>query len=320
MSVPQMIARSTERWPSPTAAHKPLVWKLTKADRTAYSSRVVLNAETRFPVPKSDKETGGAQTVDRALVVLQIVATEARPVSLDEIASRAGLHKSVTYRLVRSLENAGFIGRDPSLGGYAIAATFLSLSVQAVSRIDLRRHARPAMEAIVALHGETASLHIRSGVQRVCVDSIEGGHAIRRVVPVGETLPLYAGETGRVLMSDLPAGDLAPLLAAASARGADAPRLKDDLLLVRKQGYFIGIGVRTPDVGSLSLPIFGPVGIVGALTISGPANRWNRAAMKAAVPSVLKIIAPVTTALGGGGLAARRRGRETPGYAERADS
>jgi DNA-binding IclR family transcriptional regulator len=251
------------------------------------------------PIQKLDKGVGGAQTVDRALVVLRVVAAEARPVSLDEISAQAGLHKSVTYRLVRSLENAGFIGRDPLVGGYAIAATFLSLSVQAVSRIDLRRHARPAMEAIVAQHGETASLHIRSGAQRVCVESIEGVHAIRRVIPIGETLPLYAGETGRVLMSELTPAELGPLFAAATAAGFDARRLQDDLIRARQQGYFIGIGVRTPDVGSLSLPIYGSVGILGALTISGPASRWNKSAMKAALPAVLAVVQPVTAALGG---------------------
>jgi len=251
-----------------------------------------------FQIPRLDANGGGAQTVDRALVVLRVIATEPHPVSLDEVATRAGLHKSVAYRLVRSLENAGFIRRDPPAGGYEIAATFLSLSVLAVSRIDLRRHARSAMEQIVARHGETASLHIRSGDQRVCVDVVEGVHPIRRVVPIGETLPLFAGETGRVLMSELPQRDLLTQLQAAAATGLDPDKLRNDVVRTRQQGYFIGIGERTPGVGSLSAPIYGSVGILGALTISGPASRWTRQAMKAALPSILACLQPVATALG----------------------
>ena len=228
-----------------------------------------------------------------------MIASEGRPVSLDEIAARTGLHKSIAYRLLRSLESAAFIGRDPKLGGYTVAATFLSLSVLTVSRIDLRQSARSAMEEIVSRHGETTSLHIPSGNLRVCIDVVEGSHAIRRAVPLGETLPLYAGETGRVLMSRLGEKELEPILASAKASGTDLPRLRADLLRARQQGYFIGIGVRTPDVGSISVPLSGSVGILGALTISGPANRWNRAAMNAALPAILKIIAPVVRALGG---------------------
>jgi DNA-binding IclR family transcriptional regulator len=242
---------------------------------------------------------GGSQTVDRALIVLKIVALENGPVSLEEVVERSGLHKSIAYRLLRSLENAGFIGRDPVVGGYTLAATFLSLSVLAVSRMDLRGRARPMMEEIRTRHRETVSLHVRSGDLRVCVDVIEGLHAIRRAVPIGETLPLFAGETGRTLMSELPEAELAPLLAAAAKAKQDPRRIHADIVRAREQGYFIGIGVRTPDVGSVSVPIYGSVGILGAVTISGPASRWNRAAMKAALPSILSSVAAVSNTLGG---------------------
>jgi DNA-binding IclR family transcriptional regulator len=258
-----------------------------------------LNQKMESPIKRSDGSTGGSQTVDRALVVLKIVASEGRPVSLEEVASRSGLHKSIVYRLLRSLENAGFIGRDAAVGGYTVAATFLSLSVAAASRIDIRGRARPMMEEIVSRHGETVSLHVRSGDLRVCVDVVEGSHAVRRAVPIGETLPLFAGETGRVLMSELPEAELNVLLTAAAKSDLDPVRIKSDVVRTKQQGYFIGVGVRTPDVGSISVPIYGSVGVLGAVTISGPANRWNRAAMRAALPSILLSVEVVVKALGG---------------------
>lgn len=244
---------------------------------------------------------GGSQTVDRALVILRMIAAEEQPLSLDEIVERSGLHKSIAYRLVRSLEGAAFISRDPKFGGYTTGAAFLSLSVLTVSRTDLRRQARQAMEDIVSRHGETTSLHVRSGDKRVCIDVVEGLHAIRRVVPVGEALPLFAGETGRVLMSSLGEKELEPLFLKAEEAGTDVVRLRGDVHKAKQQGYFIGIGVRTPDVGSISIPLAGSAGILGALTVSGPANRWNRAAMTAALPSILKIVRPVVRELGGAG-------------------
>lgn len=245
------------------------------------------------------EKSGGAQTVDRALDVLSTIVLEGKPLLLEDLAARAGLSRSVTYRLVRSLENAGYIRRDPQVGGYTIGAKFLSMSILTSSRIDLRRAARAAMEAVVALHGETVSLHVRSGDQRVCVDTVEGVHAIRRVIPVGETLPLFAGETGRVLLSELSPPEVAPFIDAAEKAGLDVGRLRSDLLRIREQGYFIGIGERTPDVGSISLPIYGSVGVLGALTVSGPASRWSRSAMKAALPSIFEIVRGVSVGLGG---------------------
>jgi DNA-binding IclR family transcriptional regulator len=241
----------------------------------------------------------GAQTVDHALEALSLLVTEGRLLSLDEITARLPTSKSATYRLLRSLEAAGYIARDPDAGGYGIASYFLSLSVIAASRIDVRRAARPTMERIVSRFRETASLHIRSAERRVCVEVVEGTHPIRRVVPIGENHPLYAGETGRVLMSGLAEGELREILRQAVGAGMDERQIRNDLLRIREEGYFIGIGLRTPGVGTLSLPIHGAVGLAAALNISGPANRWTASAMRRAVPFILAEVHGISAAIGG---------------------
>ncbi|VVE23449.1 IclR family transcriptional regulator [Pandoraea anhela] len=237
--------------------------------------------------------------MDRALVVLDLIASEASPVSLDELASRVGLHRSIVYRLVRSLENAGFVSRDPVQGGYTYGPALFSIGVKITSRFDIRGLFRPVMEEIVQRFGETASLHVRSGDQRVCVDVVEGVHAIRRVVPVGETLPIYAGETGRALLSMLPDAEVCAYIDAAAKAGTDAKALQRDIATIRKHGHIVGIGMRTPDVGTLSIPLRGPGALAAALTISGPASRWNVAVMEAAITEVLRIIEPAQRSLRG---------------------
>lgn len=238
--------------------------------------------------------------MDRALEVLRLIVLSAEPVLLDELAARVGLSRSIAYRLVRSLENAGYIRRDPRQGGYIVAATFIAMSVQTASRIGVNRALRPAMDAIVTKYGETVSFHIRGGAQRVCVEVAEGTHAIRRVVPIGETHPLYAGETGRVLLSELPTGELDMFVSAAAQDGLDADAIRRDVAQVRRAGYIIGVGMRTPGVGSISTAIFGPAGLAGAMTVSGPADRWSPAVMRSAVPFILDCVRPIMDALGHG--------------------
>ena len=240
---------------------------------------------------------GGSQTVDRALEVLRHIVLSKDSLLLDDLAQKVGLNRSVTYRLVRSLESAGFVTRDPRQGGYTIGAGFLSMSVLTASRINIARAVRPAMESIVEKFGETTSFHVRNGDQRVCVDVVEGVHAIRRVISIGETLPLYAGETGRVLLSELPDEAVQGYADMAGQSGLDVETLLRDIRGIRDRPYFIGVGLRTPGVGTISVPIHGPAGILGALTISGPADRWDVSAMEAAVPTVLEILKPVTDLL-----------------------
>lgn len=150
------------------------------------------------------------------------------------------------------------------------------------------------MEQIVRQFGETASLHVRNDDQRVCVESVEGWHPIRRVVPIGDTHPIYAGETGRILLTGVGEAELQRQLDLASQNGLNATELREDVARANQRGWIIGIGLRTPDVGSVSLALRGPDGLMGALTISGPASRWNTAAMEAALPVLLDTAAKIS--------------------------
>ncbi|WP_025140649.1 IclR family transcriptional regulator [Achromobacter sp. DH1f] len=241
--------------------------------------------------------SGGSQTVDRALQVLRTIIAHGKPISLDDIAGQVQLHKSVTYRLVRSLEHAGFIGRDAGVGGYSVGPELLSLSVAIASRVDIRRAAKPFMEQIVRTYGETVSLHVRSGDLRVCVEVVEGTFPIRRVVPVGEVHPVYAGESGRVLLSGMSEPELHHQLTVASQNGLDRDAVLHEVQTVRKQGWIAALGLRTPDVGSVSVPVHGLGGVVGALTVSGPATRWSVPTMKAAIPTILAACKSIDEAL-----------------------
>jgi DNA-binding IclR family transcriptional regulator len=238
---------------------------------------------------------GGSQTVDRALEVLQQVVQADEPVLLDDLASRVGLSRTVTYRLVRSLENAGYIERDPRASGYTVAATFVSMSVRTANRFNVGRLLRPVMDEIVALTGETVSFQVRNGMKRVAVEVADGVHTIRRVIPVGEVLPLCSGESGRVLCSTLSDADLDALLKEAEGTSHDMANFREDTISVRENGYFLAVGLRTPDVGAISFAVPGPAGVLGALTVSGPGHRWTATEMEAAAPKILDILRSITT-------------------------
>ncbi|MBF6670492.1 IclR family transcriptional regulator [Glutamicibacter sp. FBE19] len=235
---------------------------------------------------------GGSQTADRAIEVLRQIVLSDTAVLLEVLADRIGINRSVAYRLVRSLEHAGFVSRDPRQGGYTVGPAFLSISVLTASRNNIGRAVRPAMEEIVAAYGETVSFHVRSGSQRICVDVVEGTHDIRRVIKVGQTLPVYAGETGRVLLSGLPEEEIENYLEIAAASGQDPTAMRADILRIQQEGHIIGLGLRTRGVGTISLPVYGTHELLGALTISGPDNRWSQEAMEEALAPIRELLAP----------------------------
>lgn len=243
----------------------------------------------------------GAQTARRALDLLQIVVRRQEPVSLTELAAVSNLSTSTAYRLMRTLESYGFVARESSGRSYVVGDELVAMSARVLHGIDLVQIAHPLMEELVGITGETASLHLRTDWRRTCVDTVEGIHPIRRVIEVGETLPLYMGSTGKSILAYLDEHDRERVLARASEDGIDVAAVRDQLAETRQRGYMMAIGDRTPNVGGFAVPIFGAEGVRAALTISGPGDRWNQEAMTAAAPEIVVRAREISRRLGDSG-------------------
>lgn len=242
--------------------------------------------------------TGGAQTVRRALGLLATVVDE-QPVPLTELAAKSGLTMSTTHRLMRTLEAEGFLSREPGGRSYVVGSELIVLSARVIHGLGVRDVVHPVMQQLVDLTGETVSLHVRAGERRTCIDTVEGIHPIRRVIAVGETLPLYAGPSGKVMLAHVDAEDAEAILAQAAQAGQDVERIRGQLASIREVGYMGAIADRTPGVGGFSVPLFGPAGVMASMTTSGPDDRWSLAAMGAVAATVVSHAETISRRLGG---------------------
>lgn len=240
----------------------------------------------------------GSQTADRAIEVLLLAVRSEEPLGLGELGRLSGLNKAATYRLVQSLLGHSLLAREPHGRRYVVGPGLVALSAMVMRKVDIRVAARPVLERIAATTGETVSLHVRYQDRRICVDAIESKHPIRRVVPLGETLPLYAGPTGKVILAFLPDGEADEILSDAERNAQDAAAIREQLAICRSDGVLSAIGDRTPGVGGLSAPVFDATSVAGAVTVSGPADRFNRQAMDAVAAQVRDECAGLSAALG----------------------
>jgi len=154
------------------------------------------------------------------------------------------------------------------------------MSVQVLSRLDLRRVARPLLEEFATLTGETVSLHVRVGDTRLCVDGVESTQAIRRVVPFGESAPLPSGPAGKVILAYLPPDECRRILTF-YLTPAQVRTVTQQLDLVVRNGYMAAIGDRSPGAGALAGAVLVNGRPVASVTAAGPGDRWTVERMKA---------------------------------------
>ncbi|MFP3735678.1 IclR family transcriptional regulator [Burkholderia ambifaria] len=196
------------------------------------------------------------RSVQRILAIFESFSAERSSLSLQEIADRIDLPKSTTFRIVQSLERAGYLVRLED-NQYCLSFRFTRLAGLVRSTLTIREIARPFLLELAEQTKETVSIHTVNGGNRVCIDAVSTGTApLRAVVQAGEQIPLLAGSASKVLMAYLPKTDLTPIVASvARARKMTKTDVLEELAQVRDQGYAVSHGERLLGISAISAPI-----------------------------------------------------------------
>lgn len=222
------------------------------------------------------------RSVERALDIVLCIARATQPMSLSEIARSVVLHKSTVYRLMLSLQNKGFVRRDPESDKYVLGWSVLELlgnphwsdALTSVSLSEMRR--------LRDITGETVSLYVRSGIERIRVQALQSEHPIRNVVSVGASYPLYVGASGKVLLAFSNNSLLEEVFSRSDVPAHfDKEELREQLDTIRMDGFAISIQERDAEAAAMAAPVLGRNGeCLAALAVSGPVSRLTTPRMK----------------------------------------
>jgi len=221
------------------------------------------------------------RAVERALDIL-LCFTDANELTLTEIAVRVGLHKSTVYRLLASLEHKGFVIRDAESEKYKLGFRLWELSANLSQADDPAVVLLPEMERLRDMIGETISLYVRDGHERIRIQAVQSSQAIRRVAPVGVRLPLYVGASSKVLVAYADAEDRESLFSSPTwPVSIDQEAYERQLADIRASGFATSVEEREPGAAAVAAPILNRSGsMVAVLSVSGPANRLTVDKMK----------------------------------------
>ncbi|MGY8524325.1 IclR family transcriptional regulator [Paracidovorax citrulli] len=221
--------------------------------------------------------TDGVAAVDRALSIALALARSAVPMQLSELSRATGLYKSTLLRLLASLERANLVTRRADRR-YTLGPLAFLFGRAFDASNGLREGLTPILDWLVAHGTESPSFHIQHGPeQRLCLLRVDSAHSTLDRVRVGDILPLHRGAAGKVLL----------------AYGETAPTAESPLI-------FTSFGERDPLCGAVACPVFGPFGmLLGALSLSGPLERFSPAAVERMGALLLQAGERATRALGG---------------------
>lgn len=164
------------------------------------------------------RRADGAQTLERGLGVLRMLAEAPHGLTAAQVAAALGVHRSIAYRLLTALVRSHFATHDPA-GRYRLGVAFFTLAERA--RPPLLDLAHPVLRELTVELGATACLVVPDGEHAVAVAVVEPpGSGARFSYGVGNRDPLDRGAAGLALLSaDPPAPGEPERVAEVRARG-----------------------------------------------------------------------------------------------------
>jgi DNA-binding IclR family transcriptional regulator len=192
-----------------------------------------------------DHTVSGVGVVDKTVRILEVLS-DGRPRSLGELVTDTELPRATAHRLAHALQAHGLTHLGPD-DRWGIGARVAQLARSGGEPV-LASVARPILEHLRDVTGESAQLYIERAGSRLCVLTVESGHGLRTIVPLGAVLPLDAGSGGRVL------------------RGESVPR----------RGWLESVEERERGVASVSAPVRRDGAVLAAVSVSGPVERTTR--------------------------------------------
>jgi DNA-binding IclR family transcriptional regulator len=156
---------------------------------------VTSTAEPAGPVRNAET----AQTLDRGLRLLYLVADAPDGLTVTEAAARLDLGRTVIYRLAGTLANHGMVRRDGS-GRLRLGVGVLHLARRA--RPLIADAATAALRRLAEQVGATAHLTIAEGAEAVALIVVEPSWtALHVAYRTGSRHPVERGAAGRAILA-----------------------------------------------------------------------------------------------------------------------
>ena len=254
-------------------------------------------------VPRTRQPSGGRiGAAQRAIAILDALA-DAGDVGTNELARLTGLPPSTVSRQLGTLATTGLVEHDAETGRYRLGIRVVRLANAVLARLDVRRVARPHLEELVRLTGETATLHVPGEQDAVTVDFVPSAHTIQHVSQLGRPSIGHATSAGKVMLAftgrPLPDG---PLRAYTPRSINDRTALEAEIERVRAQGFAEAFEEREPGLAAVAAPVWSTSGALAAIVaLQGPTTRFGRAAVRGAVTPLTDHARAISRELGWSG-------------------
>lgn len=154
--------------------------------------------------------TDYSEALARGVRVIRAFNAEARQLSLSELARIVGLPRATVRRVLLTFQHLGYVEAEGRM--FHLTPKVLDLAAAFLSSNAVSTILQPVCERVMRELGQASSTAVLDGAQVVMIAHAAPPRFIDVGPGVGFRLPAWCTSLGRVLLAELPVGELAALL------------------------------------------------------------------------------------------------------------
>lgn len=211
------------------------------------------------------------ESLIKGLQILQVFSDHPSGLKLPEVTRLAGLPAATAYRFLRTLVEQNYLHYFPYSATFRPGPKVMSLGFAALSGLEIAELAKPYLEDLSRQIHQNVNLGVLEGTDVVYLVRIKVHSILGINLMVGSRLSAYNSAMGKALLAFLGQAELESMIhrwsndaEAAKVIGPGGRKLKQQLALVRKQGYALVDGEMVRGLTSIAAPVYDASGCVEA--------------------------------------------------------
>jgi IclR family transcriptional regulator, acetate operon repressor len=244
--------------------------------------------------------------VTKALRLLACVSGSREPIALADLSRSIGLPKPTTFRLLRSLENVGFVQRDPLTRRHVIGSLFEDVALNALRHSAGHGRRRLLLGGLARKMGARINLVVLKSANVLFVEWVESMTPLRVDIDPATAMPVHCTASGKLLLAFGPTElresvlRSAPFPACTKNSITTARSLRRELEEICRRGHSEDDEELLLGVNCIAVPVHNRSGhVVAGLAAMAPVASLPLDRLRRSLPDLRECASSISHELGG---------------------
>lgn len=231
------------------------------------------------------------ETLERGIAIVDYLKQH-ETATLPEITEHLDCAKSTTHRHLKTLEASGFLIEEDD--EFRIGTRFLDYGIVARDRHALYQEAKPRVDELAEETDEKIWCTVEEQGRSIHIYGAQGKHSVRTSARVGRWNYIHQHAAGKAMLAHLPDETIEEIVDTYGLQPrtpqtiTDKDELWEEIETIRERGYAFNFEESVEGLHAIGAPITDEDGVaIGAISISGPANRLDGSYLHEELPTLL---------------------------------